>query len=273
MIRGMTGFGRVSFIKSRVKGFVELRSLNHKYFDVSFHLPNGFGSFEERLKRVLHKEIMRGKVNVSLVFTCRPEDKIAVRKDIAGNYLKSFKTLNKSLRLKSDLGLSNVVTLPGVIRCEEYQVASEEIWPQVERAAKVALAGLVRMRQEEGKTLCRDVADKINRIQQELKLIVRRVKQINTAKKTTLAGEEFSAFLKSSDINEELTRLGHHLQSLKGKLNGPGGVGKELDFIAQELQREINTISAKLLDHAASTSVIKIKSLVEKIREQLQNVE
>mgnify|MGYP001617347690 CR=1 FL=1 len=273
MIRGMTGFGRVGFTKSKVKGFVELRSLNHKYFDVTFHLPNGFGSFEEKLKRLLHKEIMRGKVNVSLVLTCRPEDRIAVRKDIASSYLKTFKTLNKSLHLKSDLGLSNVVTLPGVIRCEEYQVTPEELWPPVERTAKIALAGLVRMRQAEGKSLYRDIADKINKIQAELKLIPRRVKQIIAAKKSSLPAEEFSAFLKTSDINEELTRLSYHLKSLKGKLDNSTGVGKELDFISQELQREVNTIGAKLLDRATSASVIKIKSLVEKIREQLQNVE
>ena len=88
-----------------------------------------------------------------------------------------------------------------------------------------------------------------------------------------MPAEEFSAFLKASDINEELTRLGHHLQSLKSKLSDSAGAGKELDFIAQELQREINTIGAKLLDRITSASVIKIKSLVEKIREQLQNVE
>lgn len=273
MIRGMTGFGRQGFTKSKIKGLVELRSLNHKYFDVAFHLPNGFGSFEEKLKRLLHKDIMRGKVNASLVLTCRPDDRIAVRKDIASNYLKTFKTLNKSLHLKSDLGLSNVVTLPGVIRCEEYQISPEQLWPQAERATKIALASLVKMRQAEGKSLYLDIADKINKIQAELKLIPLRVKQIIAAKKSSLPAEEFSAFLKGSDINEELTRLSYHLKSIKSKLSDNGAVGKELDFIAQELQREINTISAKLLDHAISARVIKIKSLVEKIREQLQNVE
>ena len=197
MIRGMTGFGRQGFTKSRIKGLIELRSLNHKYFDVTFHLPNGFGSFEEKLKRLLHKEIMRGKVNASLVFTCRPDDKIAVRKDIASNYLKTFKALNKSLHLKSDLGLSNVVTLPGVIRCAEYEITAEELWPQVERATKIALAGLVRMRQAEGQSLYRDIADKINKIQAELKLIPRRVKQIIAAKKSSLPAEEFQRLLKS----------------------------------------------------------------------------
>jgi len=273
MIRGMTGFGRQNFSKEKSKGFVELRSLNHKYFDVTFHLPPGLGSFEERLKHLLHKEILRGKVMISLVFTRKPEEEISVRRDIAQNYLKSFKALHKSLNLKSDLGLSNVVTLPGVIRCEEKQFSPEALWPAVERAAKKALGHLVKMRQCEGRVLYQDISDKIRRIQQALKHIPRRAREIIASKKRLASADEFSSFLKSSDINEELTRFGYHLKSLQSKLKGSAGVGKELDFISQELQREVNTISAKLLDKTTSESTIKIKSLIEKIREQLQNVE
>jgi uncharacterized protein (TIGR00255 family) len=273
MINGMTGFGRQNFSAPKVKGFIEIRSLNHKYFDIVFHLPPGFGIFEERLKRLLHRRIGRGRITVALVFTSRPEDKINVRQDIAKNYLKTFKSLNKSLHLKSDLGLSNVITLPGVIRCEEAQISPEELWPHVEKAAGKALKNLLRLRRREGDALRRDISEKIARINATLKIFPRRIKEIVAGKRKVLSSEEFSAFLRSSDINEELTRLSHHLKTLKYKLTDGKGAGKEMDFIAQELQREINTIGAKLLDRAVSEGVIKIKSQVEKIREQLQNIE
>ncbi|MDP3143059.1 MAG: YicC/YloC family endoribonuclease [Candidatus Omnitrophota bacterium] len=272
MIRGMTGFGRQGFAKSQVKGFIELRSLNHKYFDVVFHLPPGFGSFEEKLKHLVHKEMLRGRATISLVFTSKPE-KIYVRKEVARNYLKSLKSLHKTLHLKSDLGLSNIITLPGVIHCEEGQSSPETLWPAVERSAKKALGHLIKMRQLEGRALYQDISDKIRKIRKAITHIPRRAKEIIASKRRVASNEEFSSFLKSSDINEELTRFSYHLKNLQAKLNSSGGMGKELDFIAQELQREINTISAKLLDKTTSESTIKIKSLIEKIREQLQNVE
>jgi uncharacterized protein (TIGR00255 family) len=273
MINGMTGFGRQNFSSPQAKGFIEIRSLNHKYFDIVFHLPQGFGIFEERLKRLLHSRISRGRVTVSLVFTSRPEDKITVRQDIAKNYLKTFKSLNKSLHLKSDLGLSSVITLPGVIRCEDTQVSPDDLWPCVEKAANAALSNLLKLRRREGDALRRDIGEKIKRINAALRIFPPRIKEIAAGKKKILSHEEFSAFLRASDINEELTRLSYHLNTLKSKLSDGKGAGKEMDFISQELQREINTIGAKLLDKTVSETVIRIKSLVEKIREQLQNIE
>ncbi|MFZ5801298.1 MAG: YicC/YloC family endoribonuclease [Candidatus Omnitrophota bacterium] len=273
MIYGMTGFGRQNFTYKKTRGFVEIRSLNHKHFDIAFHIPAGFGIFEERLKRLLHKEISRGKLNVSLVFTSRPDDKIYVREEVARNYLKTFKVLNKSLHLKNDLGLSSVITLPGVIRSAETELSAEEIWPAVEKAAKQALENLLRLRKREGEVLYRDIVDKLHDIEAVLKLLPRRVKDIAQGKRKMLSDEEFSSFLRATDINEELIRFGHHVKSFKDKLGDGKGAGKELDFIAQELQREINTIGAKCMDKVIAECVIKIKSQVEKIREQLQNLE
>lgn len=273
MICGMTGFGRQNFTYKKARGFVEIRSLNHKHFDISFHIPAGFGIFEERLKRLLHKEISRGKLNVSLVFTARPDDKIYVREDIVRNYLKSFKALSKSLHLKNDLGLSNVITLPGVIRSVEMELSAEELWLVVEKTAKQALKNLLRLRKREGEVLYRDIVEKLRGIEGLFKLLPRRVKAIAQGKRKMLSNEEFSSFLRATDINEELIRFGHHIKSFKEKLVDGKGAGKELDFIAQELQREINTIGAKCMDKVIAECVIKIKSQVEKIREQLQNLE
>ncbi|MFT7538933.1 MAG: hypothetical protein ACI9F2_001084, partial [Lysobacterales bacterium] len=179
----------------------------------------------------------------------------------------------KQFKLKNDLTLSDLVKLPGVLEAKETFVNPDDLWPAIEKSLKRATTALVAMRKREGRSLHADVVDKLKLMTVNTKKITDRSKIILKAKKKELNDEEFQSFQKSNDINEELSRLDHYIAEVKKLLKSCNSVGKRIDFIAQELQRETNTIGSKLQDRIVSNAVISLKSKIEKIREQAQNIE
>jgi uncharacterized protein (TIGR00255 family) len=228
--------------------------------------------FEEKIKKQIQKKLKRGRVVVALTFNVAPRQQVVLNHSLARDYFNVLKTLHRELGLKEPIKLSDVVSLSGIVEIQHAQISSD-VWPKLSSAVAEALENLLKMRQAEGASIYNDISGKLKLLQDELFLIPRRAKVIIAQKSKFLSAEELPIFLKSSDINEELSRLKYHLNNCRNKLKKQLVSGKELDFISQELQREINTVGAKLPDTQITSSVIKIKDLIEKIREQLQNVE
>lgn len=273
MIKGMTGFGSAQISTGKIKVVAEVKSVNHRYFDISYYLPPGFGALENRVRQMVQKDIERGKVTVSVKVTQKHERKVSLNKEVVGRYLKYARSLAKEYHLKDDLQLSNVISLPGIFETQESPLDTEVFWPALEKCLKRALAGLDGMRKREGRSLTADVSDKLKRMSLQAKKIQSKSKQILSEQIKKLPPEEYKSFEKGCDINEEISRLTHYIDEMKALLKSDAAIGKKADFIAQEMQRETNTIGSKLQDKVVSSAVIALKSKIEKIREQAQNME
>ncbi len=269
----MTGFGCADFTSGKTKGLIEIKSVNHRYLDIAYFLPTGFAVVESKIRDILSKQMERGRVTVFIKITSKPPQAISLNKEAVQTYLRQEKALEKEFGLKGELSLSELMQLPGVIDARETTLGAEELWPSIEKGFFIALKSLLFMRQREGKSLAREISDFLKRMSSRMAEIRARAKVILKEKKKKLSSEEFSSIQKSSDVNEELTRLSHHIEEMKPLLSSSTAVGKKIDFIAQEMQREVNTIGSKLQDKIVSGAVIMLKSKIEKIREQSQNIE
>ncbi len=273
MIKGMTGFGAVQFTSGAIKAVIEIKSLNNRYLDVNYYLPIGYNSIENKMRQVLQKSLQRGRVTVSLRIIDKPAQTIALNKGVVKAHIRYANSLKKEFKLKNDLSLSDLIRLPGVLEAKETMINPDKLWPDIEKALKKTIITLVNMRKREGRSLATDVTEKLKQMAVNTKKISARAKFILKEKKKKFSDEEFQSFQRSNDINEELSRLNHYIAEIKKLLKSTNSVGKRIDFIAQEMQRETNTIGSKLQDKVVSNAVISMKSKVEKIREQAQNIE
>ena len=292
MIRSMTGFGTGEAKARNGAITVEIKTVNHKFLDSSLKLPNNIASFEDKINGILQKKIKRGKVYLNLSYegTLAKGGKVNIDKKAASDYYTALVGLKKHLKLKDEISIKDIVALPGVVNYQVIEAASEEIWPKVKQAVEKAVNALILSREKEGKALYADLANRIKIIDKALRLIESRVtvnineyrkKFAEKVKDLTNGREidmgrlevEVAIYAKNSDISEEITRLKNHLSNLKKTLEGGDELGKKLDFIAQEMHREINTIGSKASDFKTSKSVIDVKGEIEKIREQAKNLE
>lgn len=273
MIKGMTGFGTAQIIAGKIKGVIEVKSQNHRYFDVVYYLPIGFASIENRIRQLLNKNIKRGRVTVSVKITEKPSQALTINKDAVKEYLKHAKALKKEYGLKNNLALSDLIRMPGVVEARETMIDVNKLWPIIEKDLRRSVNSLASMRQREGKSLAADFSSVLKRMLLRIKKIRARAKAILKEKKKKASSDEFSSFQKSNDIHEEIERLTHYIEEFKFLLKSTVSVGKKLDFVAQEMQRETNTIGSKLQDKVVSNCVIALKSKIEKLREQAQNIE
>jgi len=292
MIKSMTGFGKGQSIGKLGTMSVEIRSLNHKYFDVVCRLPNHLSVFEDKVRDYVKKKARRGRINLSASWEGKEKTKtlFSLNLNLARKYQQELLRLKKGLGLKDDLGITQIANLPEVLTYEQRKERVQEVWPDLKKALERALDRLGQMRQAEGKRLSCDLLRRVRKIHLALKNIenqlpkviqsyrknlLRKVKALSGLKKLDQdrIGEEVALFIRNSDVSEELTRIKSHLKAFRGALHNQQEAGKELDFIAQELFREANTIGAKASSFKISRWVIRIKSQIEKLREQLQNVE
>jgi len=273
MIKGMTGFGTAPFSVGKVKGLIEVKSVNHRYLDIAFYLPVGFGALENKIREMISKSLSRGRVTVSVKITDKPDHEVFFNEDIIEEYLRHARNIQKKYRLVNNLTLADLIKMPGVVDVKEVFVQAETMWPVVERGIRTSLKGLTVMREREGKSLTADISDKLKKMTALLKLIQKRHDEVLRDKKKILKNDEFSSFQKGIDINEEIARFGHYIEEMKSLFKSTVPVGKKIDFIAQEMQRETNTMGSKLQDEIVTNAVITLKSKVEKIREQGNNVE
>ena len=273
MISGMTGFGQAEISSGKIKAIIEIKSVNHRYLDMLFYLPTGFGSLEDKMRQIIQRNVQRGRVNISVKIIQKPSQKIILNKDAVKSYLNYADKLKREFKLENDIALSGLISLPGVAVAQDVLVDPAFLWLGLEKCLNKSLRSLVAMRRREGKSLAKDITDQIRCMLLETNKIMKKWDLILKEKKKNLTSEEFKSFQKSIDINEEMSRLNHYVQELKLLLKSKGSMGKKMDFIAQEMQRETNTIGSKLQDVTVSGAVIMLKSKIEKIREQAQNIE
>jgi len=271
----MTGFGSSEIEIARLgKVSIELRSTNHKFLETVLHLPEGSLSLEERIKKAIESKIKRGRVTCAINICNKRGGEVFINEELLSKYITKVNKIKREFSIDDGLSLDALIRLPGVLSLEEAKFSPESIWPKLRTAVNVAVNNLVKTRTKEGKALQGYLIAQAEQVKNGLSSIKSRLK-ISLAQKlkTFNSDEERSSFLKDTDTTEEVDRLGFHTQNFKAKISKGGSIGKELDFIAQEMQREANTLAAKTFDAAVSSEVLKIKSLIEKIREQVQNIE
>lgn len=275
MLKSMTGFGRKEAdIVGTGKVSVEFRSSNHKFFESIFHLPPQLLSLEERVKKVLETKIKRGRVTCVINVVAGGVPSVFINRPLLKNYILALKKIKKQLQIKDDPSINTLIHLPGVLSLENNIYHEARLWPSLKILAQQALGKLEESRQKEGRALYAYLRMRAEALKTHLEVIQIRFKKIMKEKLTKIkTDEERAAFLKDKDITEEMERLVFHIRNFKTKLAQTGAIGKELDFIAQEMQREANTMAAKCCDVFISARVVQIKSQIEKIREQVQNIE
>jgi len=275
MIKSMTGFGSGDEnIPGLGKVSLEIRSVNHKFLEVSCHFPDGFSYLEDKIKKEVQRKIGRGRVICLFNILAKPKEKILINKHLLKDYYVFLNKIKGELKIKEPLRLEALINLPGVLDTQGPGNYRGGVWAKLRAILRAALSELDKSRAKEGRALYQDLRRRSEDLKGILDNIKKRFKKVIKEKSSQiLLPEEKASFLKSSDISEEITRMRFHIINFGGKLNRSVPVGKELDFISQELSREANTMGAKSIDAAVSADVVEMKSQIEKIREQLQNVE
>lgn len=292
MIRSMTGYGRDQQLLHGRSITVEIRSVNHRYFEFSCRAPRGCAFLEDRLKRALQSAISRGKVEVSLTLQTveNRHTSVAVDHALAGQYLAALRALGEEYSLPDDLTLSVVARLPDVFTVCRDEEDEEELAADVLSVLQNALARFVAMRETEGERLRDDVLARLSVMEEHLSFVEERSPQTLaeyrarlTARLTELlngAVPDENRILTEAGIvadrlavDEETVRLRSHFAQLRKIMESTEPVGRKLDFLVQEMNRETNTIGSKCSDTAIAGHVVEMKSEIEKIREQIQNIE
>ena len=292
MIRSMTGYGRGQQLLHGRSITVEIRSVNHRYFEFSCRTPRGCAFLEDRLKRTLQQAISRGKVEVSLTLQTVESRSGAVAVDhaLAGQYLTALRALAAEYGLTDDLTLSTVARLPDLFTVCRGEEDEEELAADVLSVLQEALDRFVAMREAEGERLRADVLSRLFTLEEHLAFVEERSPQTVaeyrarlTAKLNELLGgavadearilTEAAIVADRLAVDEETVRLHSHIAQLRGILDCAEPVGRKLDFLVQEMNRETNTIGSKCSDTAIAGHVVEMKSEIEKIREQIQNIE
>jgi uncharacterized protein (TIGR00255 family) len=288
----MTGYGRGETDHAGTKFSVELNSVNRKQSDVVINLPRDLAELEPRIRQRINESISRGRTNatISVHSGGNGARNLALNAELARSYHEAMRALQKELNAPGEITISTILQAPGVMRCSEQAQNAEEAWPPIESALRAALADLIKMREREGKHLAKDLIHRLKAIRKKLKevraLHPDGVKRYRAAlhERIQKAGlsiaddderllKEITFFADRTDISEELTRLESHLAQFAHHLRSKEPVGRTLEFITQEVFRELNTLGAKANDGAISQRVIACKAELEKIREQLQNLE
>jgi uncharacterized protein (TIGR00255 family) len=289
----MTGYGRGDAGKDGFKFTVELNSINRKQSDISINLPKELIELESRIRDEINAHLSRGRINVVVAFhrsNAKAEDQVELDMGLAKAYHRAIQKLQKEIKLNGSLTLDTILRAPGVMKLAETTVDAESVWPHVEAALRKAIGGLVKMREKEGKFLANDLSERLSLLEGGLELIRKTAPEIITRYREQLharikeAGLDVSLdderlvkevvfFADRADISEEITRLSSHLKQFRDCLKSNEPVGRTLDFLAQEMGREINTIGSKANAAKISQQVVKMKAELEKIREQIQNIE
>ncbi|MBA3385191.1 MAG: YicC family protein [Chthoniobacterales bacterium] len=291
-MRSMTGYGRGDVDHAGLKFSVELNSVNRKQSDIVTNLPRDFAQLEPRIRQAINEKLSRGRTSVTVACQegANGARKLALDTVLARSYHDAMRDLQQELSAPGEITIGTILQAPGVMRFSENTVNAGDAWPSVERALNAALADLIEMREREGKHLAKDLIHRLKLIRKEIKcvrsLFPEVVKKYRAAlfdrlEKAGLALalederllKEISIFADRSDVSEELTRLESHLAQFAHHLRKNEPVGRTLEFMTQEIFRELNTLGAKSNDAVISQHVVACKAELEKIREQIQNLE
>ena len=288
----MTGFGRCEELSEERKIIVEMKAVNHRYLDLSIKIPKKLSFFDAGIRNLLRQDISRGKVDVFITYEDYTENNVCVKynEDIAKEYFKYLQKMSETFHIENDITVSGLSRYPDVFTLEEQTVDENELWKLIEKAVKTAATRLVESRIIEGESLKNDINKKletmlevVNYIEERSPKIVSEYRQKITAKVNELLGDtkieesilatEVIIYADKTCVDEEIVRLKSHIKTMKMTLDNGVEIGRKLDFIAQEMNREANTILSKVNDIEISNRAIDLKTDIEKIREQIQNIE
>lgn len=292
MIKSMTGFGRSEFADARHKFTVEIKSVNHRYLDMNIKMPKKLNFFESAVRSLLKEYIERGKVDVYITYEDYTEDNFALKYNagLAGEYLKYLNQMAEQFGLENDVRVSTLSKYPDVFVMEEQTPDEEELWSGLEKALRMACEQFVESRKAEGEHLKTDLFEKLTNMLTYVDFIEERSPEILKdyrmrleEKVRELLGDrqmddariasEVTIYADKVCVDEETVRLRSHIKTAKDTLEAGGSVGRKLDFIAQEMNREANTILSKANNLEISDTGISLKTDIEKVREQIQNIE
>lgn len=292
MIKSMTGFGRGEHEDSGRSFTVEIKTVNHRYSDINIKLPRQLSYLEDNIRKYILSHISRGKIDVYITQDKFSAEDVEVTVDeaLAEAYVNALRSLKDKFQLIDDISVSVVSKLPDIINITKVEEEGEEVWNTLSIAIQKSLSNLLEMRKKEGQKLADDIIARkdylksiVQKIEERSPMVVQeykekleeRIKDIsgNICIDETRLAAEVALFADRSSIAEEIVRLNSHFEQLQLILQEEGPVGRKLDFLVQEMNREINTIGSKASDLEITKHVVEVKSEIEKIREQIQNIE
>lgn len=293
MIKSMTGFGRCEYAKGERRFVVEMKGVNHRYLDVNIRMPKKLNFFETAIRNLLKQSVKRGKVDIFISYEDLSESQVALKynETLAGEYLRYFHEMEESFGLENDIRVSTLSRCPEVLTMEEQAVDEEELWNELKQALDGAISQFVETRGTEGENLKKDLIEKLDgmvkladKIEERSPQILSEYRQkLETKVKELLADTQIEEGRIAAEVvmfadkictDEEVVRLRSHILHMKETLQSDeSGIGRKLDFIAQEMNREANTILSKANDLETSNIGIDLKTEIEKVREQIQNIE
>ncbi len=292
MIKSMTGYGRSEISRGERKITVEMKSVNNRYLDVNIKMPKKLNFFEASIRTELKRFIQRGKIDLFLTYEDRTENNVCVKynKELAAEYYHYLQQMAEDLQLRNDISLSAIARFPDVFTMEEQTVDEKELWDLVKEAIDEAAVGFVESRVREGEYLKQDLENKLDEMLGHVDFITARAPRIVADYRENLRAkvqellqdsavdesrilQEVTIYADKVCVDEELVRLHSHIEATRAALSGDEGVGRKLDFLAQEMNREANTILSKSDDLEVSAHAIELKTGIEKVREQIQNIE
>ena len=292
MIKSMTGFGRYETVTDEYKISVEMKAVNHRYLDLNIKMPKNFNFFETGIRSLLKKYIQRGKVDLFITFEDYTENRLCLKYNstLAAEYMECFSKMEQQFGISNDVTVSFLSKCPEVLTMEEEPEDEEQMWKILADTVEQAAKALVETRVTGGEHLKADLLGKLDYMEELVEFIEERSPQIMSeyrAKleekvKELLSGAtiddsriatEVTIFADKICVDEETVRLKSHIENTRTELKQGGSVGRKLDFIAQEMNREANTILSKANDLLVSDRAIALKTEIEKVREQIQNIE
>lgn len=292
MIKSMTGFGRCEIEEGNRKVTVEMKSVNHRYLDVNIKMPKKLSFFESSIRNELKNYVQRGKIDIFISYEDFSENTVSIKynKELAAEYLKYLRDMSEEFDLDDDIRVSTLSRYPEVFSMEEQMVDEEEIWKVLAKAIDGAAESFVETRIKEGQNLADDLIAKLDGMLEHVAFIEERSPQLMDEYRKKLEERvkellgdasvdesrlltEVTIFADKVCVDEEIVRLKSHIETTKQELIAGGSIGRKLDFIAQEMNREANTILSKANDLEISNRGIELKTEIEKVREQIQNIE
>ncbi len=292
MIKSMTGFGRSEIVKGNRKISVEIKSVNHRYLEAGIKMPKKLNVFESRMRDLLKKYATRGKIDIFINYEDDSESQVNLKfnQNIADEYMAIFNNMYEKYNLKNDMTVGGLAIFPEVITMDEVQEDEEELWHFIEEAMKAALEQFVNTRILEGENLKKDLLGKLDHMEELVAFVEKRSPEIMKEYRSKLESKvkellgdttidesriatEVIIYADKICVDEETVRLRSHIEHARKCLNEDGGIGRKMDFIAQEMNREANTTLSKANDIEISNAAIDLKTEIEKVREQIQNIE
>lgn len=292
MPKSMTGYGRSKMLFGAREITVEIRSVNHKFFEFSSRVPRQYGYIEDKLKALFSASISRGKVEayVSISTNDGSDVSVEVNTPLAENYISALRKANSTLNLTDDITLTRLFGIPDIFTVTKAETDENELWEEVRATASAALEGFVDMRRREGERLKADILTKLDYIEETVAKIELRLPEVTKEYRERLYQKlcdilqdknideariltEAAIFADKTAVDEETVRLKSHVASFRELLELDEPIGKKLDFLVQEMNREVNTTGSKCSDLTITKMVVDLKSTIEKVREQIQNIE